>query len=80
MTYQVGRTLAQVAVEYGGSQHGNPGTRVADPAGQQLAGGRALQLAVRDPSWLGLRPAAPGLGWAPGRERGGAGGGGGDRP
>lgn len=46
MTYQVGRTLGQVALEYDGSQHGDLGTRVADPAGQQLARGRALQLAV----------------------------------
>jgi hypothetical protein len=60
MTYQVGRTLAQLALEYGDSQQGDPGTRVADRAGQQL-GGRALPLAVRDQE---LAVSTAGRAWA----------------
>lgn len=77
MTYQVGRTLAQVALEYGDSQHGDPGTRVADLAGQQL-GGRALPLAVRDQELAGSKAgrararvgSGEGTGWSGWRRRG----------
>lgn len=55
MTYQIGRTLAQVTLEYGGSRHGDPGTRVADRAGQQFAGGRLLRLAVGDQELAGTK-------------------------